>query len=97
MKPRILPWKGWQTRWGREFTERLRWLFPSGGSSGGTTVLQDAHGVEGKSGVEFWPETFDESCIVCWASLVAQMVKNLPVVLETPVQSLGREDPLEKR
>ena len=31
------------------------------------------------------------------ASLVAQMVKNLPTVQETQVQSLGREDPLEKR
>ena len=31
-----------------------------------------------------------------WASLVAQMVKNLPAVRETRVQSLGREDPLEK-
>ena len=30
------------------------------------------------------------------ASLVAQMVKNLPAVLETRVQSLAREDPLEK-
>ena len=29
-------------------------------------------------------------------SLVAQMVKNLPHMLETQVQSLGREDPLEK-
>ena len=27
---------------------------------------------------------------------MAQMVKNLPVVWETQVQSLGREDPLEK-
>ena len=31
-----------------------------------------------------------------WASLVAQMVKNLPVMQETQVQSLGQEDPLEK-
>ena len=31
-----------------------------------------------------------------WASLVAQMVKNLPVVRETWVQSLGLEDPLEE-
>ena len=31
-----------------------------------------------------------------WASLVAQMVKNLPPVQETQVQSLGCEDPLEK-
>ena len=30
------------------------------------------------------------------ASLVAQMVKNLPTVWETLVQSLGREDPLEE-
>ena len=30
------------------------------------------------------------------ASLVAQSVKNLPAVQETWVQSLGREDPLEK-
>ena len=30
------------------------------------------------------------------ASLVAQMVKNLPEMQETCVQSLGQEDPLEK-
>ena len=30
------------------------------------------------------------------ASLVAQLVKNLPAVQETRVQSLGWEDPLEK-
>ena len=30
------------------------------------------------------------------ASLVAQMVKNPPAMLETEVRSLGREDPLEK-
>ena len=29
-------------------------------------------------------------------SLVAQMAKNLPVMQETQVQSLGWEDPLEK-
>ena len=31
-----------------------------------------------------------------WASLVAQTVKNLLAMLETQVQSLGQEDPLEK-
>ena len=31
-----------------------------------------------------------------WASLVAQLVKSPPVMQETWVQSLGREDPLEK-
>ena len=30
------------------------------------------------------------------ASLVAQLVKNLPAVQETQVQSLGQENPLEK-
>ena len=31
-----------------------------------------------------------------WASLVTQLVKNLPAMLETWVQSLGWEDSLEK-
>ena len=31
-----------------------------------------------------------------WASLVAQLVKNLPAMLEIWVRSLGWEDPLEK-
>ena len=31
-----------------------------------------------------------------WISLVAQMVKCLPAVWVTQVQSLGQEDPLEK-
>ena len=36
------------------------------------------------------------SSSVLWASLVAQMVKNLPAMQETRVQSLDREDPLDK-
>ena len=31
-----------------------------------------------------------------WASLVAQLVKNLLAVWETRLRSLGREDPLKK-
>ena len=31
-----------------------------------------------------------------WASLVVKLVKNLSVMQETGVQSLGQEDPLEK-
>ena len=34
--------------------------------------------------------------IVDWTSLVAQMVKHLPTMWETRVQSLGQEDLLEK-
>ena len=37
-------------------------------------------------------------CLSLWyqGSLVAQLVKNLPVIQETQVQFLGQEDPLEK-
>ena len=34
--------------------------------------------------------------IKTWTSLVAQTLRNLPVTQETPVQSLGQKDPLEK-
>ena len=34
--------------------------------------------------------------LMLWASLIAQLVKNLPGMRETPVQFLGWEDPLEK-
>ena len=34
--------------------------------------------------------------MICWASLVAQMVKNLPEMQETWIRSLGQEDLLEK-
>ena len=33
---------------------------------------------------------------MCWASLVAQLVKNLPAMPVTWVRSLGWEDPLEE-
>ena len=31
-----------------------------------------------------------------WASLMAQIVKNMPAMQEMRVQSLGQDDPLEK-
>ena len=34
--------------------------------------------------------------VLSWASLLAQMVRNLPAMQKTQVQSLGREDPMEK-
>ena len=39
---------------------------------------------------------YKTSATATWASLPAQMVKNLPAVQETWVRSLGQEDPLEK-
>ena len=41
-----------------------------------------------------WPSMWTSSSVQ--ASLVAQILKNLPAMQETQVQSLGREDPLEK-
>ena len=38
----------------------------------------------------------DLEIIITRVSLVAQMVKNLPTMQETQVQSPGQEDPLEK-
>ena len=35
-------------------------------------------------------------CMLICDSLIAQVVKNLPAIQETPVQFLGQEDPLEK-
>ena len=34
--------------------------------------------------------------LLSWASLIAQLVKNLPAMQEILVQFLGQEDPLEK-
>ena len=43
------------------------------------------------------PTSCAELTMQCWASLVAQMVKNLPAVQETWVWSLSQEDPLKNR
>ena len=40
--------------------------------------------------------SFRISIAVYWDSLVAQRLKRLPAMLETWVQSLGCEDPLEE-
>ena len=43
-----------------------------------------------------WKLVFNWSLKFFWASLVAQLVKNLPAVQGTQLRSLGREDSLEK-
>ena len=40
--------------------------------------------------------TFSFTFKIMLASLVAQLVKNLPAIQETPVRFLGQKDPLEK-
>ena len=45
------------------------------------------------------PWTWGERCYTLqysWASLVAQLVKNLPAMRETWIESLGWKDPLEE-
>ena len=38
----------------------------------------------------------DNHADLTWASLIAQLVKNLPSMQETPIRILGWEEPLEK-
>ena len=49
------------------------------------------------SSVSLFQPKRDALCIETWASLVAQMVKNLFVMQEIRVQPLAWEDPLEKK
>ena len=46
--------------------------------------------------LKFHPKIKDEFMILPGVFLVAQMVKHLPAMQETPGRSLGQEDPLEK-
>ena len=61
-----------------------------------TGNLHHLEGWDGVAGREV-PEGGD-ICIPMadWASLIAQLVKNLPEMQETPVQFLGQKGPLEK-
>ena len=43
-----------------------------------------------------WKESYDQPRQNIRASLIAQLVKNLPAMQGTLVGFLGREDPLEK-
>ena len=43
-----------------------------------------------------FPILYMEQLLIRRASLVGQMVKNLPEIQETQVRSLGQKDPLEK-
>ena len=40
--------------------------------------------------------SFYDRLYLAWASLIAQLVKNLPAMQETPVRVLGREDLLKR-
>ena len=64
-------------------------LWVPGGLGPWLTLLSLAHVRDWGAGVDEWIEIY-------WASLVAQMVKHLPAMQETQIQSLVREDTLEK-
>ena len=86
----------------------LPWQFRLRASTAGSTGLIPGQGTKIPHAAEQGQETFFNSKTTdlltllkpdlghSGASLVAQMIKNLPAMLETKVQSLGREDPLEK-
>ena len=65
-----------------------------GSSTRPKTAMCSCRGLS-KSMVTGWTQDL-ASCSVIKTPLVAQMVKNLPAILETWVRSLGQEDPLEK-
>ena len=60
-----------------------------------TWKTPDLNALLGKS-VEYLRKRYVILILQRYNSLVAQMVKNLPAMWETRVQSLGWEDPLEK-
>ena len=71
-----------------------------GGFPGGSAIKKlpaDVGGLGSIPGLGRSPrEGNDNPLQYYWTSLVAQMVKNLPAVEETRVQSLDQDDPLEK-
>ena len=73
----------------------MNWGFPDS-----SVAKESACNVGGPSSIPGWVRSAGEGLgdplQYCRASLVAQLVKNLPAVRETWVRSLGREDPLEK-
>ena len=59
------------------------------------TQKKNYRGFSGSPVVETWPSNAGGMGLISgWE--VAQMVKRLPTMQETRIQSLGREDPLEK-
>ena len=60
-------------------------------------IIWNAELDESQAGIKIARRNTNKLLRRLWASLVAQMVKNLPEMQETRVWSLGWEDPLEKK
>ena len=85
VQPGVAMWHVWSERCHRRFAVGARgssW-FPCGRESLQVVLFPS-------------PALFLHLLWCLWASLEAQMINNLPIVQETWVRSLGREDPLEK-
>ena len=76
-------------RWEQAFTPGPGYLTGEEDQPGGASPPAERK----RLGPREWPGAWSE---LVWASLMAQMVKNLPAMQETGVRSLGWEDPLEK-
>ena len=100
-----LPWVGGKGDTEREAKDsaatwvRMRltgsWGFPDSSVGKESSCNAGDHGSIPGSGRSAG-EGVDYPFQYAWASLVAQLVKNLPAMRATWVQSLGWEDPLEK-
>ena len=71
---------------------------PGGGSHAGEPKIFFLETVRqsGPPDLGFWPVLAKFNLIYCPPMLVAQMVKSLPAIQETRIQSLGWEESLEK-
>ena len=74
--------------------QMLHWSFPGSSAGKESACNVGDPGLISGSG-RSTGERIGYSLQYSWASLVAHLVKNLPAIQETWVQSLGQEDPLE--
>ena len=83
---------GWYHRLnGHEFEQVL-----GDGERQGSLVCSSPWSRKSHTQLSNWTETKFQFFISLLVTLIAQLVKNLPAIQETPVQFLGQEDPLEK-
>ena len=90
-----------QERWVRGLMKHnRRYLYPVRGFPGGSDSKESSRNVRDQSLILQSGRSPGEGngypLQYSWASLVVQLVKNMPAMGETWVQSLGRENPLER-